>query len=108
MVRLYLDNNEALGLLKEAGVRISCFVGVCDGCCEGGNYECVNSTKWFDRVFSLNTNNQYYITDHFDSEPIQDEMFVGNWRFASINVKELPYYEHQMGRTRMYQVERRS
>jgi len=48
----FQDNNEVFKRILNAGLKISCFVGVNDGCSEGGNYECVNELKWLEKVFN--------------------------------------------------------
>jgi hypothetical protein len=61
----FQDNNEVLERIKNSGNRISCFVGICDGCSEGGNYECVNNFEFLDKVISLiNPSGMIYLTDH--------------------------------------------
>lgn len=63
---LNCDNNIAREIMEDIGLRISCFVGVNDGCGEGGNYECVNDPKWLLKVFRLFDPKKggRYITDH--------------------------------------------
>jgi hypothetical protein len=59
------DNNEVLESIWTSGNTISCFLGFNDGCCEGGNYECVNEPKFFERVLSAaEPSGMKYLTDH--------------------------------------------
>lgn len=60
------ENNRALRILIDAGVKIMCFVGINDGCSEGGNHECVNSSSFYGRLSPILEDEMYYITDHFD------------------------------------------
>lgn len=59
------DNNKALRLLKNAKVKIQCFVGIQDGCVDGGNYECVNSPQFFGRLSPILDDKVIYITNHW-------------------------------------------
>jgi len=64
-VFLFMDNNEAVRLIHKSGLRISTFIGVCDGCAEGGNYECVNEMPFFGKILDLMPETgMNYITDH--------------------------------------------
>jgi hypothetical protein len=83
VILLLWDNNIALALLKSMGVIISCFVGVNDGCQEGGNYECVNSEYWLRRVFDLmHEDGLLYISDHLgDIYSNQDSLAVMNHEY---------------------------
>lgn len=66
IILMPFENNMALRLLKDYGVKIQCFVGIVDGCCEGGNdSECVNSNSFFGRLSPILDEKVYYITDHF-------------------------------------------
>ncbi len=60
-------NNRALRVLMQTGVKVDCFVGIQDGCSEGGNYECVNSNSFFGRLSSVLKNKAIYITNHWDA-----------------------------------------
>ena len=61
----FQDNNEVFERIKNSGNKISCFIGVCDGCLEGGNYECVNDVKFLYKVISLiHPDGMTYVTDH--------------------------------------------
>jgi hypothetical protein len=98
----FQDNNEVFERIREAGFKISCFVGVNDGCREGGNYECVNSPRWIEKVFTLfPEEGGLYITDHspilnvlnvypysYDPiyrEPYYPEFIFKNWRLKRIH-----------------------
>lgn len=106
----FQDNNEVFERIRNAGLKISCFVGVNDGCCEGGNYECVNDQKWLKKVFALfPEEGGIYITDHspilnvlnvyphnsdpINKEPYYLEFIFKNWyleRIHSVNLS--PFY----------------
>jgi hypothetical protein len=67
---LFEDNNDALLHLHQSGLKIHIYVGICDGCCEGGNWECVNENPFFGHVLSLAApDGMAYFTDH--SPPLQ-------------------------------------
>ncbi|MCE9614864.1 MAG: hypothetical protein K8T26_11345 [Lentisphaerae bacterium] len=64
-VLLFLDNNEVLDHVRRYASTISHFIGVCDGCLEGGNYECVNDLPFLGRVLScMPSRGMVYMTDH--------------------------------------------
>lgn len=62
---LFEDNNIAIRKIKNSGRTISAFVGKCDGCLEGGNYECVNESPFLDKVMNLmDEEGMMYVTTH--------------------------------------------
>lgn len=63
---LFQDDNEFLEKLYDDGCRISILVGFCDGCAEGGNYECVHEDPFLGKVVSLAQSPFQYFTDHSD------------------------------------------
>lgn len=59
------DNNAVFEKIRDANLPITTFIGINDGCREGGNYECVNNKSWLSRVFKrFPTSGGRYITDH--------------------------------------------
>lgn len=66
---LWEDNNLALDRLHQAGLQVHHFVGICDGCCEGGNYECVHARPFVRRLMRVAADGMRYTTDH--SMPLQ-------------------------------------
>lgn len=60
----FQDNNQALARIHHAGWQISTFVGICDGCAEGGNYECVHDDPFLSKILATAANGMEYITDH--------------------------------------------
>lgn len=69
---LIQDNNDTLTLLRRSGLHVHHFVGICDGCCEGGNHECVHERPFLSRLLPLAANGMVYTTDH--SRPLQREL----------------------------------
>ena len=63
------DNNVTLARLHRARLSIHHFVGICDGCCEGGNHECVHERPFLSRVLPLADLGMAYTTDH--SRPLE-------------------------------------
>lgn len=61
---LFQDNNVVLDSLRCAGCQISTLVGFCDGCGEGGNYECVHEDPFLGKVLSIARSPLQYLTDH--------------------------------------------
>ncbi len=61
------DNRRVLGLLARLGIELGWFVGICDGCQEGGNWECVNDMPFLEAVFRMvSPQGMLYYTDHSD------------------------------------------
>jgi hypothetical protein len=60
----FQDNHEVLERIRLAGRVIHCFVGINDGCREGGNYECIHSRPFLHAVLSTSAQNLVYVTDH--------------------------------------------
>jgi hypothetical protein len=99
----FQDNNEVFERIINAGLKISCFIGVNDGCNEGGNYECVNDLKWLKKVLkSFPNDGGIYITDHSSilypinmlplcykrrSKPYSEFIFE-NWYMEQITLEE--------------------
>lgn len=63
------DNNQTLQRLTQAGLVVHHFVGICDGCREGGNQECVHERPFLSRLLHLCADGAHYYTDH--SRPLQ-------------------------------------
>lgn len=61
---LNYDNNELLGLFLVRGIRISAIVIICDGCVEGGNYECVAGDGFFGRLMPVMAEKFDFFCDH--------------------------------------------
>ena len=64
MFLFFQDNNLALARIHDAGWQISTFVGICDGCAEGGNYECIHADPFLSKVLATAADGMEYITDH--------------------------------------------
>lgn len=73
---LNLDNNALLRELIENDIKVDCVVGINDGCCEGGNYECINTYSFFSRLSPILKDECLYITDHFTKTKIMRKNFI--------------------------------
>jgi hypothetical protein len=60
----FRDNNEVLARIRRTLRVVHCFVGINDGCREGGNYECVHSRPFLYSLLSASAADLVYITDH--------------------------------------------
>ena len=88
----FQDNNSVLHRLLETKMNLSCFVGVNDGCCEGGNYECVNERKWLNKVFELfGSEVGHYVTDHSSFLKPETAAKIGGWRLVPDANRHWPY-----------------
>ena len=61
---LNFDNNELLGLFAAKGIRLSAMIVIRDGCAEGGNYECVATDNFFERLMPVMADRFAYFYDH--------------------------------------------
>jgi hypothetical protein len=75
----FQDNNEVLARVSKSGWKIDMFVGICDGCLEGGNYECVNRGAFFSKLLTAGSNSLTYITDHCEILEAQVDASFAPW-----------------------------
>jgi hypothetical protein len=104
---LRADNNEVLARVHAIGGQLHGFAGVNDGCCEGGNYECVNNSAFLQQVLGLcSPEGLTYFTDHslllFPAEPEsaqppspRREFLLKGFRFLQTDA----YLRHEPGAT---------
>jgi len=64
VVMMPYDNNRTIQYLVAAGIQVNCIVAINDGCCEGGNYECVNSAEFFRKLRPVLADECFYVRDH--------------------------------------------
>lgn len=64
------DNRSTLARIAAQGLQIHHFVGICDGCAEGGNQECVHERPFMSHLLPLAADGMQYTTDH--SAPLQN------------------------------------
>ena len=78
----FQDNNEVLARIAAAGWKINSYVGICDGCCEGGNYECVHDDPFLSKLLDTAAEEGMdYITDH-------SRLLCGNDSMHQSNVED--------------------
>lgn len=79
------DNNLALGRIRQANAQVHHFIGICDGCCEGGNYECVHESPFVKRLMTVAAQGMRYTTDHSDAlqEQHRHRKFVNGMRLSN-------------------------
>jgi hypothetical protein len=82
---LQQDNNLALARIRSANAQVHHFVGICDGCCEGGNYECVHESPFVKRLMTVASQGMRYTTDHSDAlqEQRRHRKFVNRMRLSN-------------------------
>ena len=61
------ENPSVVRRLRDLGIRIGTLIGKNDGCCEGGNYECVNDVWFLRDVMATAELPLRYYTDHLVS-----------------------------------------
>ena len=89
----FQDNNEALLRIMMTVNYISKFIGICDGCAEGGNYECVNDANFFKKIlFLMNPKGMTYLTDH-SNLLTNKEIIIGNKHLLKIPTSTYIKYE---------------
>jgi hypothetical protein len=96
------DNNEVLKMLGSAGAKLSCLLGITDGCVDGGNHECVNGWHFLADAFSLMhpTGMDHYLDHSWMLERVNDR--VGPWDTRPRpNSPEGPYPEFILDRAHM-------
>jgi hypothetical protein len=106
----YADNNRVFALLQKLNLKLSAFVGICDGCSEGGNYECVNSEPWLSKVFAHflfphPKRSCYYITDHMEVEAdVQSIANRHNYQIHEHRSFQIPFNHHGSGTIRYHKI----
>lgn len=82
------NNNTTLKRLKQFDIRINHFVGICDGCCEGGNHECVHERPFLSRLLMVADQEMRYTTDH--SRPLERPQY-SRWSTTPLRKKFLSH-----------------
>jgi len=60
----FQDNNDALTRIVESDWSVDVFVGIRDGCAEGGNYECVHGAPFLTKMLAAAAGPLTYYADH--------------------------------------------
>jgi hypothetical protein len=81
----FTDNNQVLSYIENWGCTINTFIGITDGCGEGGNYECVNDEPFLRKVLKLKKTHLDYFTDHSPFLENDNERKQRGHRFFSHN-----------------------
>jgi len=106
------DNEYAIRLLIDAGLKINCFVGIQDGCVDGGNHECINSQNFFSRLSPLLPNEFLYITNHlfYFRKPVANRL---PFKFLLLKQKRFPFdpaclsnYQSDLSKLMLFKVSR--
>lgn len=104
-----MDNRAVFDIFRAADLTLTHFVGLNDGCCEGGNDACVHDEPFLGRMLSRAASPLCYITDHSlllkrkpwsrygygDDAPFsllnfRDQLKYGSWRFTLKNLLVIP------------------
>lgn len=104
-----MDNRMVLDGLRALELKISHFVGMNDGCCEGGNDACVHEEPFLSGMLAVARSPLTYITDHslllkrqpwsrygygadaaFSLQNYRDQRDYQSWRFALQNLLVIP------------------
>jgi hypothetical protein len=76
-ILFFEDNNIVINRIQRYGGRINYFIGLKDGCGEGGNYECVNEPPFFNKVLDcMADDGMTYISDHGFGHDKKFEVFL--------------------------------
>jgi hypothetical protein len=92
------DNNRALRILKDAGIKIQCFVGIVDGCWEGGQNtgECVNTNAFFSRLSPILDDKIIYITDHFHFYNTEIDSLIDKIGFLNVHFETIDIFDQSL------------
>ncbi len=77
VVLMPYDNNRTIQYLVAEGIEVSCVVAINDGCCEGGNWECVNTVEFFRKLRPALADECLYVRDHYDHSPCRGDESAG-------------------------------
>jgi HEAT repeat protein len=90
VILMPFDNEYCIRLMIDAGLKIRFFVGVQDGCCEGGNHECINSQTFFTRLSPLMGEDCLYLTNHLfmKRRPVEKRL---PFKFRNFRLSNLPF-----------------
>ena len=64
VLSLKMDNNQLLGALRRRNIKLNAVVILCDGCSEGGNYECCTETPFIKKLIPLMSDDFSFYSDH--------------------------------------------
>ncbi len=112
VILMPFDNEYCIRLMIDAGLKIRFFVGVQDGCCEGGNHECINSQTFFTRLSPLIGEQCLYLTNHLflRRRPVEKRL---PFKFHSFRLERLPFdaaclsdYKEVTAKWRLFKVSR--
>ena len=103
----FLENNIALEVIRGLTPHLNYFVGVRDGCAEGGNFECVNDPQFLQKVVEFcPPEGMSIINDHSDFLDKNPE-YIFNDKY--IYLKEFlieRYNRDPIGETRHYHIKK--
>jgi hypothetical protein len=104
-----MDNRAVFDILRVTRLRLTHFVGLNDGCCEGGNDACVHDEPFLGRLLARAASPLCYITDHslllkrqpwspygygadapFSLLYYRDQLDFRSWRFTLKNLLVIP------------------
>lgn len=101
----FFDNNQVIDLLHKFGVSLQTYVGVCDGCVEGGNVECTNNWPFVEKVvLSSDPKGMDYFVDHSDFLTRFPEYIFKDRRILFMDIDKRYFNKFPIGPTRHYRV----
>lgn len=102
------DNNFLLNTLIKHNIRISSAIFICDGCQEGGNYECTNTASYFGRLLPLLDDSSHILTDHGTDNGFFDVPVIANNIIIPEFYKDLIRKSHPMNNPLLWNVKKLS
>lgn len=103
----FIQNRLALKLIERAGYSIHAYVGVRDGCVEGGNDECVNNYPFLEKVIRLAADEgMQAFVDHSEFLRIYSQYVFGDKIIGCQGVSQEVFTKSPMGPTLEYKVKR--
>lgn len=102
---IFLENNVALEVIRKLTTKLDYFVGVRDGCEEGGNFECTNVPPFLEKIINFcSPEGMSIILDHSDFLDRNPEFIFGeNYIKFENNLTEV-FNHDPIEETRLYSV----
>lgn len=102
---LFIENNQAIDLITRVAGCLHLFIGVRDGCVEGGNFECVNNLPYIEKVVKLAPpEGMDLYLDHSEFFDLYPEFIFDRKRVQYMQKLPLKLNKHPLGPTRHYHV----
>jgi hypothetical protein len=89
VLSIKVDNNELLGALRRRNIKLNAVVIICDGCREGGNYECCAETPFIKKLIPLMSEDFSFYSDHGKFHKVD---FINSGNDVLIEAIDVPHF----------------